>query len=138
MPCSSALIVRRLEPMKTRIYANVGCWLLIFPLVAASILYGFLVWHIWGTFTDGNAYSDPLVFILNYLTPIACFGAIGLFFLGRHGLTQTHSVTLATTLFVVLTFILCAFGLWIFRGSPPPFRLSYSVWWFMPFRLFGI
>jgi len=134
----SAFFVRQLELMKTRILANVGCWLPIVPLVAASILYCFHLWHIWGTFTDGNDYFDPLVFILSYLTPIACFGVVGFFVLRRYGLAQAYSVSLATTLFAVLTLALCAFGIWLFHGQTPPFRLSYFVWWFMPFRLVGL
>src|ERR1017187_46528 len=75
--------VREFESMKIRTFANIGCWLLVFPLVAASILHGVYVWHIWGKFYDGNSYSDPVVFILSYLTPIAGLGMSGLFFL-RH------------------------------------------------------
>jgi hypothetical protein len=124
--------------MKTRILANVGCWLLIFPLVAASVLYCFHLWHIWGTNTDGNDYFDPLVFILSYLTPVAFLGDAGLVFLRRRQLAERLSVSFATALFVVLTLCLCAFGVWFFHGGPQPFRLSHFVWWFVPFKVFGI
>lgn len=121
-----------------QIYANIGCWLLIIPLMVSSILYGVHLRNIWGTFTDGNDYFDPLVFILNYLTPLGCFGVSGLFILWRHGFTRGRSIALATVLFAILTMALCVFGVLFFYGQEPPFRLSYFVWWFVPFRLLGM
>jgi hypothetical protein len=120
------------------VFQILGCWLLIVPLVAGSILYGVHLWNIWGTFTDGNDYFDPLVFILSYLTPLASLGVGRLFILWRHGFAKSRSIVLAAVPFATLTIALCAFGIWFFHGQDPPFRLSYFVWWFEPFRLLGI
>jgi len=121
-----------------RIAANIGCWLLIFPLAAASVLYCVHLWHIWGTFTDGNDYFDPLVFILSYLAPIAFLGNASLVFLWRGQLIGGRSVLFATALFLFLTLCLCGFGVWFFHGQDEPWRLSHFVWWFVPFKIFGI
>ena len=125
--------------MKIRTFANIGCWLLVFPLVAASILHGVYVWHIWGKFYDGNSYSDTVVFILSYLTPIAGLGMSGLFFLRHRELAKTRSVALATALFMIFTSALFVFGVWFFhKMGGPPFCLSAQVWWLRPFRFLGI
>ena len=46
------------ELMKARALANFGCWLLIFPLPAAAILYAVLVWHSWGVPPRYGSYYD--------------------------------------------------------------------------------
>jgi hypothetical protein len=120
------------------ICANIGCWLLIFPLVASCISYGIHLWNIWGTITDGNDYFDPLVFILNYVTPLTCYGVGGLFFLWRHAFTKGRFFVLATALLTILTLGLVSFGVFIFHGQEQPWRLSCFVWWFEPFRVFGL
>jgi hypothetical protein len=132
------LVTKRNGIWVAQIFANVECWLLIVPLVVASILCGVHIWHIWGTFTDGNDYFDPLVFILSYLTPLACLGIGGLFFLWRHGFVKKRSLVSAAILFVIPTVALCAFGVWFFHGQDQPWRLSHFVWWFVPFRVFGL
>jgi hypothetical protein len=47
--------------MTARIFANLGCWLLVSSLVVADILYLFLLWQLRNEFVwCGNTYTDPI------------------------------------------------------------------------------
>jgi hypothetical protein len=81
---------------------KIGCWLLVLPLAAAPIPYFFLWRRLQGTFTDGNAFTDPISLILSYLTPLAVVGVIGLATLWRNGLATTFSLALAALIFFLL------------------------------------
>jgi hypothetical protein len=72
--------------MKARIFANIGCWLLIFPLVVVVVLYAFGVWHTWGTSMDWDTFTDPVAQILWYFMPAATLGVAGLVILRRYTL----------------------------------------------------
>jgi hypothetical protein len=115
--------------MKARILANTGCWLLIFPLVLAVSLYPLLLWHLRGTFSDGNAYTDPIAMILSYLTPIAVAGVIGLAILSRYGLATRRALIFAAAVALFFTFSPLAYGLWLWHQWNVHFDLSYWAWW---------
>jgi hypothetical protein len=98
---------------------NVAIWMLIVPLVCASIAYAPFAHHILGDPRDGDANEivDPLAMILSYLTPIAFAGIIGLCVLWRRGLAKGWTVFVASMLFVTCTFSLVAFGIYGFYGT---------------------
>jgi hypothetical protein len=121
--------------MKARILANVGCWLLVLPLVVAWILYGILVWHLWGTFTDLNAYTDPVAMILSYLTPIAALGTIGLAVLCRYGLAVKSHVVLAAVVSLCFSLAPFIFCVWLFHESNVHHYLSDMAWWMQPVNI---
>ncbi|MGD0814010.1 MAG: hypothetical protein ABSA83_10430 [Verrucomicrobiota bacterium] len=102
--------------MKRSTLANVGSWLLIMPMVVASTAHGFRCYRFWGQAWFGNFYTDPVDFILSYLTPLAGVGLVSLIFLRRNANAKTWSVALATTVCLVFTLALMAFGLWCFHG----------------------
>lgn len=119
--------------------SRVAYWILVVPLICASVVYGPYAHHLIGMphLMSANAIVDPLVFILSYLTPVAVVGILGLGFLWRHGLTKGWTVVLAAALFLSCTVSLVAFGVHGFRGSS--WHLSDLVWWLKPVgKLFGI
>jgi hypothetical protein len=118
-----------LEPMKVRILANSGCWLLIVPLMVAVMLYSFLLWHLRGSYSDGNGYTDPIAMILSYLTPIAVVGVIGLCILWRYGFATKRRVIIAMVISFCFTLAPLIFGLWLWHQWNVHFDLSYWAWW---------
>ena len=117
--------------MKASTIVNVGSWLLLIPLVVATIAHGLFCYHYRGRFISANAILDPVGFILSYLTPVAAFGIAGMVFLWRHDKAKTRSVVLATTLFLSFTFALVVFGIWCFHRVRD-FYFSDLVWWLKP------
>jgi len=118
--------------VKARIFANIGCWLLIFPLVFAVTSYPFWVWHIWRTYTDGNFYSDPVDSILSYLTPIAVVGVVGLAALFRYGLTTKTCFVLGAATVLLLTLAPLVYVIWLWHSWKMHFSISYLTWWLNP------
>jgi hypothetical protein len=115
--------------MKVRILANIGCWLLIIPLMVAVMLYPFLLWHLQGSDSDGNGYTDPIAMILSYLTPIAVVGVIGLAILWRYGFVTKRRVIVAMVISFCFTSAPLIFGLWLWHQWNVHFDLSYWAWW---------
>jgi hypothetical protein len=115
--------------MKARALANFGSWLLIFPLVLAVMLYPFLLWHLRGSLSDGNAYTDPIAMILSYLTPIAVVGIVSLAVMWRYGLATKLRVVQAITISFCFTLAPLIFGLWLWHQWNVHFDLSYWAWW---------
>lgn len=101
--------------MKARALANIGCWLLIVPLVVAVMLYPLLLWHLRGAFIDGNALTDPISMILSYLTPIAVVGVVGLAVLWRYGMATKTRVIMAAVISLCFTLTPLIFGIWLWH-----------------------
>jgi hypothetical protein len=123
------------ELMKARALANFGCWLLIFPLPAAAILYAVLVWHSWGvpprygSYYDLNGYTDPIAAMLSYLTPVSILGVVGLAVLRRFNSATKAPAIAAATIAGFFTLALLSFGLWLQHKCNAHFDLSYWAWW---------
>ena len=130
--------VRQNGRMKTRLIANVGCWLLIFPLVAAAILYAFWIWHIWGGFYDGESYTQPVEMILDFLTPVAFLGVIGFAVLWRYGLAARSRAILAAAISLCFTLAPFIFCLWLCHKWNIYHPLSNWAWWLRPLGLVGL
>jgi hypothetical protein len=119
--------------MKARRFANIGCWVLIFPLVAFAILYVFWIWHIWGGYEagtyDDHSYTDTVAFMLSYLTPVAVVGVVGLSILWRYGLATKVRVIEAAAASVLCSVAPFIFDLWLCHRWNVHFDLSYWAWW---------
>ena len=124
--------------MKSRIFANIGCWLLIFPQVAAAIWYAYWVRHIWGTYSDGNSYTDPVEMILDFLTPVAFLGVIGFAVLWRYGLATKSRAILAAAVSVCFTLAPFIFCLWLCHRWNMHHSFSDWAWWLKPLGLVGL
>ena len=116
--------------MKARTIVNIGCWLLVFSLVVAVILYLFLLLHLRGRIVlDGNAYTDPIACILSYFTPVAVVGVVGLAVLWRYELTTKGALISAAAITLCFTLAPLVYGLWLWHKWNVPFDLSYWAWW---------
>ena len=129
--------VRLLDRMKASTLANCCSWLLVIPLLAASIAHAIFCYRYWGRLMSGNSFTDPVWFILSYLAPAAGGGIAALTFLRRRGKVKSWSVTFATTISLIFTIALLIFGFWCIHGMRG-FYMSDEVWWLKPFRLVGI
>ncbi|HWY29927.1 MAG TPA: hypothetical protein VNX46_04190 [Candidatus Acidoferrum sp.] len=115
------------------VYAlKIVCWLLLLPLVLAPIPYFILLWRLQGTFTDGNALTDPITFILSYLTPAAAAGVVGLVIQRRYGLARRLEVVLGAVLWIFFTSAPLAYGIYLWHEWNVHWNLSYWAWWLEP------
>ena len=118
--------------MKTRTFANTGCWLLVSSLVVADILYLYLLWYLRKRYVwSGNTYTDPVACILRYFTPVDVVGVIALAVRWRFGLVGKQSVAIAAVITLFCTLSPLAYGLWLWHkwhilGVDD---LSYWAWW---------
>ena len=115
--------------MKARQLASIGCWLLIFPLVMAVAGYPVYVWQIEDGYFEGKALSDPIAFILSYLTPAAVAGVIGLAVLWRYGLAAKSRVILAAAIVLGSTLAPFIYGVWLWHKWNVQFDFLHWAWW---------
>jgi hypothetical protein len=128
--------------MKARIFANIGCWILVLPLVLGVAFYFLLFCHECETLPMSRGYlsilyrwTDVIVMTLSYLTPVAVAGVVSLGFFCRFGLvTKTH-VVMAAIITLCFTLAPLFFGLFVWHECHVVFRmprLQYWAWWLQP------
>jgi hypothetical protein len=122
-------------------FAKIGCWLLIVPLLLASVAQGIQICHDLydishptpGILICGDSDTLPIFPILNYLSPAAAFGVAGLFILRRRGLVKTRTVAIAAILSLTFATALFLFLARIFHQLN--WSVSGDIWWLQPFQI---